>query len=199
MLSALLMSKLEILLIVVIASIIFLSFIAIGCITALICIAWWIKTMKNYANLKKRVDEGWTTIERRQQKRFDLLQDFLNALQAVADKECEPLERLIRSRETAMLATTVEEKMQANARLTADIRDCVSYIAKNHSAWQESEGYETAYILLRNMEQSIENSRKYYNDAVKNYNHKLEAFPSRIVAKRMQDEYAPAPYFPLDI
>lgn len=199
MLSALLMSKLEVIIIVVITAIIILALIAIGCITSLICIAWWLTTMKSYANLKKRVDEAWTTLERRHQKRFDLLQDFLNALNAVADKECEPLERLINSRERAMQATTVEEKMQENARLTSDLRDCVGYITKNHHHWQEGEEYEVAYTLVKNMEQSIENSRQYYNGVVKAYNHKLQAFPSRIVARRMKDEYTPAPYFPLDI
>ena len=199
MLSALLLSKLEIMLIVVIAAIVVLSFIAIGCITALICIAWWINTMKSYTHLKKRVDEAWMTLERRMQKRFDLLEDFITAIKTFADKEFEPLERLISSRKTAMEANTMEEKIAANARLTADLRDCVGYISKNYSDWQHTQEYETAYTPLKNMENSIETSRQYYNGVVKSYNHKLEVFPARIVAKRMTEDYVPAPHFPLDI
>ena len=56
-------------------------------------------------------------------------------------------------------------------------------LAENYPQLKASENFRDLTNQLAKVEEDIANSRKYYNAVVRNYNDKVEMFPSNIFAK----------------
>ena len=75
-----------------------------------------------------------------------------------------------------------EEKIRANENLSNDISK-IMILAEEYPDLKASESFMNLSGQLTRIEDEIANSRKYYNATVRDYNNKVEMFPSNIIAK----------------
>ena len=74
------------------------------------------------------------------------------------------------------------EKINTNVKLTSGINRIMA-LAEAYPELKANENFKDLSDQLIRIEDEIANSRKYYNATVREFNNKVEMFPSNIIAK----------------
>ena len=161
-------------------------------------VGWWISTRNDFVRLKNKVEEAWATIDVYLKKRYDLIPNLVETVKGYANHESETLKQVVAARNTALTATTAEEKMAAANNVTSSLRTFLSAVSESYPDLKANTNFLDLQNQLKNIEGELEGSRRYYNGVVKSFNTKLELFPANIVANGMGEEYKKRAYFELD-
>ena len=138
---------------------------------------------------------SWSTIDVQLKKRYDLIPNLVETVKGYAKHESGTLEAVIKARNIAISAKTTDEKINAENALSGTLKS----LFKLKEAYPELKANQNFIDLqnqLRNIEDEIASARRYYNAVVREFNTRLEIFPSNIVARRMRFEKQK--YFELD-
>jgi LemA protein len=133
------------------------------------------------AGLRVRADSSWSDIDVQLKRRHDLIPNLVETVKGYAAHEKGTFENIARYRSAAMSATTVDDKAQAEGQLTQALRGLLA-VAENYPQLQASEQFTSLQSSLNQTEDAIQNSRRYYNAVVRDFNTKIATFPSNIVA-----------------
>lgn len=161
----------------------------------IIFIAVWISLRNKLFRLKNQVEEAWSTTDVQLKKRYDLIPNLVETVKGYAKHESGTLEAVIKARNIAISAKTTDEKINAENALSGTLKS----LFKLKEAYPELKANQNFIDLqnqLRNIEDEIASARRYYNAVVREFNTRLEIFPSNIVARRMRFEKQK--YFELD-
>ena len=80
-----------------------------------------------------------------------------------------------------MAATSPAEKSEAEGQLTQALRGLLA-VAEAYPQLQASQQFQSLQGSLNGLEDAIQNARRYYNAVVRDFNTKIQSFPSNIVA-----------------
>lgn len=130
---------------------------------------------------KNQVKNMWSQIDVELQGRFDLIPNLVESVKGYMNHEEKVLSEIAELRTSWANANTVNEKSTLNNRLTDSLRSIMA-IAEGYPDLKASQNFLELQNELQNTENKISNSRQAYNDAVTNYNIKLETFPSNLIA-----------------
>ena len=172
--------------------------VGVVALLAIIVGIWWISTRNDFVRLKNRVEEGWATIDVFLKKRFDLIPNLVETVQGYTKHESETLQGVIAARNMGAAAATRDEAMQADRAMTSSLRTLFNAVSESYPDLKASRNFLDLQNQLKDIEEDLESSRRYYNGVVKMFNTKLELFPANIVGKRMGEGYEKKTYFELD-
>lgn len=131
--------------------------------------------------LKNKVDEGWADIDTQLKRRWDLIPNMVETVKGYAKHEANVFEAVTKARSTAMQATTPEQHAQAENMLTGALKSLFA-VAENYPELKANQNFLDLQATLKEVEEHIQMSRRYYNGTVKDFNTKLEVFPNNILA-----------------
>lgn len=158
--------------------------IIIGIIVAaivLIIAIWAITGYNGFVRAKNNVEEAFSTMDVYLKKRYDLIPNLVETVKGYAKHESETLEKVVQARNMAQGATTIEDKIANENALTGTLKSLFA-IAENYPDLKANQGFLDLQNQLKQVEEDIANSRKFYNAVVKEFNNKCEMFPSNILA-----------------
>src|SRR5215813_1553253 len=112
--------------------------------------------------LRVRSDSAWSDIDVQLKRRHDLIPNLVETVKGYAAHEKSTFEDVARYRTEAMQATTPETKMQAEGQLTNALRGLLA-VAENYPQLRASEQFTALQGSLNEVEDSLQNSRRYYN------------------------------------
>lgn len=147
-----------------------------------IIVIYAISLYNSFVKLANRVEEAFSTMDVYLKKRWDLIPNIVETVKGYAKHEKETLKEIVDLRNGAYDQMSDEEKIKANQQLTKGINKIIA-LAENYPELKASENFRDLTNQLAKVEEDIANSRKYYNAVVRNYNDKVEMFPSNIFAK----------------
>jgi LemA protein len=153
--------------------------IAVLVIVGLILLA--IILYNGLAQLRVRADSAWSDINVQLKRRHDLIPNLVETVKGYAAHEKGTFENIAKYRSAAMSASTPIEKSQAEGQLTQALRGLLA-VAENYPQLQASQQFTSLQGSLSEIEDAIQNSRRYYNAVVRDLNTKVVTFPSNIVA-----------------
>lgn len=130
---------------------------------------------------KNSVKEAFATMDVYLKKRWDLIPNLVNTVKGYAKHEKQTLEQVIAMRNGNYSDMSMEEKIQSGNKLTGAISKLFA-LAESYPDLKANQNFLDLSAQLRSIESDIANSRKYYNAVVKQFNNKVEMFPSNIVA-----------------
>src|SRR5215469_15918053 len=81
----------------------------------------------------------------------------------------------------AMQATTPADKAQAEGQLSTALKSLFA-VAESYPQLQASQEFTELQHSLTEIEDNIQNARRYYNAVVRDYNTRVQSFPSNIIA-----------------
>ncbi len=131
--------------------------------------------------LRVRADNAWSDIDVQLKRRHDLIPNLVETVKGYATHEKGTFENVARYRSAAMAATSTEERAQAEGMLTQALRGLLA-VAEQYPQLQASQQFQSLQTTLNGLEDSLQNSRRYFNAVVRDLNTKIQSFPTNIIA-----------------
>ena len=156
--------------------------ILIVIVIVLILIGGWIAVAFNaLVALKNRAKEAWSDIEVQLKRRHDLIPNLVETVKGYAAHEKEVFEKVTEARTRAMGVQTMEERGEAENMLSGTLKSLFA-VAENYPQLRASENFLELQRELRDTEDKVQASRRFYNGNVRDLNIKVESFPSNVIA-----------------
>jgi LemA protein len=131
--------------------------------------------------LKNKVEEAWADIDTQLKRRWDLIPNMVETVKGYAKHEAGVFEQVTKARSQAMQAKTPDEKARAENMLTDTLKSLFA-VAENYPDLKANQNFMDLQATLREIENKIQMSRRYYNGTVREFNTKLQIFPNNLVA-----------------
>lgn len=157
-----------------------LLLIVIAAVIVLIAI-WAISAYNGFIRLRNMVEEAFSTMDVYLKKRYDLIPNLVETVKGYAKHEASTLEKVVQARNMAADARTIEGKIQGENMLQSTLKSLFA-IAEAYPDLKANTNFMDLQSQLQRIEDEIANARKYYNAVVKEFNTKVESFPSNIIS-----------------
>lgn len=125
--------------------------------------------------------EGWSGIATYLQQRTDLIPNLVETVKGYALHESTTLTEVIKWRNRAIAAKSTGEQMETNEGLNKSLVDFFS-LAEQYPDLKANENFMGLQADLKDIEGKLNQSRRYYNGTVRNYNQAIAVFPNNIIA-----------------
>ena len=145
---------------------------------------WAVMTYNKGVSLRNQAEESWSGISVQLKRRYDLIPNIVNTVKGYAQHEQETLEKVINLRNQAQAVPNSDHAAQAQAEqaLGAGIRGIFA-LAENYPELKANENFRELQRSLADIEDNIQNARRYYNAVVRDNNNYVESFPSMVIAQ----------------
>lgn len=140
--------------------------------------------------LRMRVNEGWSDIEVQLKRRYDLIPNLVETVKGYAKHESETLEGVMEARSKATQvsidpSSATAEDMAAFASAQEGLSGVLGRlfaVSENYPDLKANQNFMQLQNDLTDTEDKIQAARRFYNGTVKDFNTKVELFPSNIIA-----------------
>lgn len=139
--------------------------------------------------LRNTVRSSWSDIGVLLKKRYDLVENLVQTVKGYATHEKTTLLGVTEARGRAMQATSPADKAQAEGIFRETLKSLFA-IAEAYPDLKANTNFLQLQNQLKEIEDQIEYSRRYYNAVVRDYNTLTESFPSNLVAGQFGFEKA---------
>jgi LemA protein len=140
-----------------------------------------IVTYNALVRLKVQCDNAWSDIDVQLKRRYDLIPNIVETVKGYAAHEKSTLEGVVEARNRAMTAQGPAAKGQAEGMLAGALRQLFA-LAEAYPQLRAVESFTQLQNTLNQIEDTLQNARRYYNAVVRDFNTKIEQFPSNMVA-----------------
>src|SRR4051812_24313109 len=145
---------------------------------------------------KNQIENAWSQIDVQLKRRIDLIPNLVETVKAYAAHEKDTLDAVIRARNAAIAAPdTPAGQADANNQISGALRQIFA-LSEAYPDLKANQNFLALQEELTATEGRVAYARQFYNDSVKDYNTKLQAFPSVIFARMMK--YDKREYFEAD-
>lgn len=139
-------------------------------------------TYNSFIKASNFVKEAFSTMDVYMKKRWDLIPNLVQTVKGYAKHEADTFKKITELRSDSYDSMTSDKKIAANKELAQGIAKIMA-IAENYPELKASQGFMQLSSELSKIENEIANSRKYYNATIRNFNNKVQMFPSNIIAR----------------
>ena len=134
--------------------------------------------------LKIQCDNAWADIDVQLKRRYDLIPNLVETVKGYAAHEKDTLEGVISARNRAMTASTPGEKAEAENLLSGALKNLFA-LAEAYPQLRAIDSFTSLQNSLSQIEDTVQNARRYYNAVVRDLNTKIEQFPTNIFANML--------------
>ncbi len=131
--------------------------------------------------LRVRADNSWSDIDVQLKRRHDLIPNLVETVKGYAAHEKGTFENVARSRSAAMSATSAADRAQAEGQLTQALRGLLA-VAEAYPDLKANTQFQSLQQSLAELEEALQNSRRYYNAVVRDLNTRIQSVPSNLIA-----------------
>ena len=150
-------------------------------VIAALVVIYFISTYNSFVKLRNQAEEANAGIDVHLKQRYDLIPNLVETVKGYAKHESSTLEAVIKARNSAMSATTMEERDNANNVLSGTLKSLFA-LSESYPELKANSNFLDLQQKLSEIEKGLLNARKYYNAIAKQMNSKVEMFPSNLVA-----------------
>ena len=157
------------------------SWIILGVIVLLVILA--ISIYNGLITLRQRVNQAYADIDVQLKQRHDLVPNLVETVKGYAAHERGTLEAVIQARNTAVAARGASPEQQAAAenQLTGALRQLFA-LSESYPNLKANENFQQLQGELTVLEDKIAASRRFFNNAVQEYNTGIQRFPAVLFA-----------------
>ncbi len=131
--------------------------------------------------LRVRVNGAWADIDVQLKRRWDLIPNLTKTVEASAGHERETLEAVVEARNRAMGARGPAEAGAAEGALAGALGRLFA-LSEAYPQLRAVEAFTDLQRSLDEIEEAVQNARRYYNAVVRDYNTKTQVFPTNLLA-----------------
>lgn len=145
-------------------------------------VVWAIVAYNGLVKLKNRVESAWAQIEVQLNRRHDLIPNLVETVKGYAAHEQATLENVITARNRAVAASTPGEQAEAEKAVSGALANIFA-LSEAYPDLKANQNFLSLQTELSETEDRVAYARQYYNDAVNQYNTKIQSFPGVFVAR----------------
>ncbi len=131
--------------------------------------------------LRVQCDNAWADIDVQLKRRHDLIPNIVQTVKGYASHERETLEEVVSARNRAMEAEGPAAQAEAEGMLTNALKSLFA-LSEDYPELKAAENFRQLQSTLSEIESALQNARRYYNAVVRDFNTKVQQFPSNLVA-----------------
>lgn len=161
-------------------------------IAAIVIILFFIMIYNRLTRQRILVREGWSGIGTFLQQRNDMIPNLVETVKGYAVHESKTLENVVKWRNRGVAAKTPAEQMEAGNQMNQALLDFFA-VAEQYPDLKANTNFLSLQNDLKEMETKINQSRRYYNGTVRDYNQSVAIFPNNLVAGIFS--FNPEPFF----
>src|SRR5258706_7276241 len=153
----------------------------------LLVVGWAVFTFNRLTRLRQLGDNAWADIDVQLKRRHDLIPNIVAVVQGHAGYERSTLEALVAARGRALQASDRGPATRAREedRFGGPRRRVVA-VAEAYPELRAAASYAGLQTSLTDVEEHLQNARRYYNAVVRDFNTAIAQFPSGIIAGLMR-------------
>jgi LemA protein len=144
---------------------------------------------------RNRVEEAWADIEVQLKRRYDLIPNLVNTVKGYAAQESNVLENVTNARNMAMNAQNPQERAKDENMLSGALKSLFA-VAEAYPDLKSNQNFLQMQADLTDTEDKIQAARRFYNGNVRDFNTKVETFPTNILANAFG--FGKKPFFDID-
>ena len=150
-------------------------------------VGWAVGQYNSLVGMRNRVQESWRQIDVELNRRYELIPNLVETVRGYAGHERGTLEDITRLRNQAVSlashegATPSAERAQAEEQLSGAVRNLMVSV-EAYPDLKANTNFLELQRALTETEDRIAAGRRYYNANVRNYNTKIESFPTNMIA-----------------
>ncbi len=130
---------------------------------------------------KNQVDEAWSDIEVQLKRRYDLIPNLVDTVKGYAKQESGVLENVTKARTMAMGAGSMQEKLKDENMLSGALKSLFA-VSEAYPDLKSNQNFMQMQRDLTDTEDKIQAARRFYNGNVRDYNTKIQQFPTNLFA-----------------
>src|SRR5882762_2732664 len=166
-------------------------------VLGVVVVGWVIYTFNRLIGLRQLGDNAWSDIDVQLKRRHDLIPNVVAVVQGHAGYERGTLEALVAARGRALQAADRGPATRAREEdPLASALQRVVVVAEAYPELKAAASFAGLQTTLTDVEDHLQNARRYYNAVVRDFNTAIAQFPAGIVAGLMR--LHPREFFGLD-
>jgi len=155
------------------------SWIILGVIVVLALFV--ITTYNGLVTLRQRVNQSFSDIDVQLKQRHDLIPNLVETVKGYAAHERGTLEAVVQARNAAVTAQGPAQQAAAENALTGALRQIFA-LQEAYPNLKANENFQQLQAELTDLENKIAASRRFFNNAVQEYNTGIQRFPAALFA-----------------
>lgn len=147
-------------------------------------LAYLVTLYNGLISVKNNVDKAWANIDVLLKQRHDELPNLIEVCKGYMKYEGETLQRVTAARSAYAQASTVDQKVQASADMTAALGRLIA-TAENYPDLKANADFAHLQSRVTELESEIADRREFYNDSVNTFNIRIQEMPDAVLAGMM--------------
>lgn len=145
-------------------------------------IAFWLFSAYNrLVAMRQRVDQSFADIDVQLKQRHDLIPNLVETVKGYATHEKSTLEDVIKARNLALTAQGPAQVSAAEGQLTTALRGLLA-LSEAYPDLKANANFQQLQTELSDIENKLAAARRFFNNAVQEYNTGIEQLPAALFA-----------------
>ena len=159
-----------------------------------VAVVWAIGVYNGLVSMRQRVNQAFADVDVQLRQRHDLIPNLVETVKGYAAHERGTLDDVVKARNAAITAQGPAQQAAAENQLTGALRQLFA-LSENYPDLKASSNFQQLQAELSDLENKIAASRRFFNNAVQEYNTGIQRFPAALFASSFG--FAPKSFFDL--
>lgn len=146
-------------------------------------VLWVVSCWRRLVAMDENINDAMAQVGVQISSRFDVLTVLLYLIKEYTVHEAQALIGTIKSRRSAITATSTPDDVLEQEEIIAETLDRISMVAERYPDLKANENYAKYMNAVDSYERMVNTSRLIYNDSVTKLNRELQMFPTSLIAK----------------
>jgi LemA protein len=155
------------------------TLVVLGVIVVLV--AFVIMVYNGLVTMRQRVNQSFADIDVQLKQRHDLIPNLVETVKGYAAHERGTLEAVVQARNAAMTAQGPAQQAAAENALSGALRQMFA-LSEAYPNLKANENFQQLQTELTDLENKIAAARRFFNNAVQEYNAGIQKFPAALFA-----------------
>jgi LemA protein len=159
-----------------------------------VVVLWAIATYNGLVSMRQRVNQAFADIDVQLRQRHDLIPNLVETVKGYAAHERGTLDEVVRARNAAVSAQGTPQQATAENQLSGALRQLFA-LSEAYPDLKANANFQQLQSELSDIENKIAAARRFFNNAVQEYNTGIQRFPAALFATSFG--FAPKDFFDL--
>jgi LemA protein len=146
-----------------------------------VIVLWAISVYNGLVTMRQRVNEAFADVDVQLRQRHDLVPNLVETVKGYAAHERGTLDEVVKARNAAVAAQGPAQQAAAENMLSGALRQLFA-LSEAYPDLKANTEFQQLQAELADLENKIAASRRFFNNAVQEYNTSIQRFPAALFA-----------------